>query len=413
MRPYNEGNMDIITKKLNHLRQHFSFSEEELTDIAKLYAGEAYPPESEGIKKLREISAKLCEEYNMIFANKKKVPGKSKKQLLKLLFPTLPAFPGLIRRGLKLVIGMVDIEDNAFINTCADFGTNTLVHLAKWAQLGPNFSVDEQQGVPAKKIEVLHDAWLGGKVKVLAGVTVGADSTVGSGAYVNADLPEASLALGRPARVLRAIEPMEPFHDGDFHPYSDEELATIRVHYGKIHHQIPKRQFNSIYTGHQFSTLSLGLDFLYLFTQGLCAKLDDPDLDEEGRQAIIDKLFPIHGKNLTIGKNFFLDLAGTVSLGDNIVIGDNVSIGGLVRIGNDVKIGNGCLLFGSNHPTSAKRRKVGFNKGLGLSIPVAYVPITIEDGAVLGNDVCIAPKAKIGGQIPDGSLVDPKGKIIA
>jgi len=403
--------MDTVTVKINHLRRHFDFTDGELADIAKMYAGEDYPRDSEGIRKLRAISLDLCERYDMAFANKKKA-GMSKGKILKLLFPLLPAFPGLIRRGMRLVIGMVDIEDNAFINVGANFGVSTLVHLAAWAQLGPNFSVEEEDQGPAKKIEVLHDAWLGGKVKAKAGVTVGADSTVGSGAYVNADLPEASLAIGRPARVLRQITAEEPFHDGDFHPYSDEELDLIRNHYKKVHHSINRKQFNAIFTGHAFSTLSLPLDFLYLFTQGLCAELDDPDITPERRNEIIDLLFPIHGKNINIGKNFFLDLAGTVSLGDDVTIGDNVALGGLVRIGNGVHIGNGCLLFGSNHPTSAKKRKVGFNEGLGLSIPVAYVPIAIEDGTHLGDDVCVAPKAKIGGEVPAGALVDPKGKII-
>lgn len=410
--PYNETDMDIITRKLRHLKKHFSFTDEELAVIAKLYAGEPYPADSPAIAHLYEISEKTCEEYNLIFANRKLAHGKSKKQLLRLLFPTLPSFPGLIRRGLKLVIGMVDIEDNVFINVCADFGKNTLVHLDKWSQLGPNFSLEEEQGVPAKTIEVGHDSWLGGKVKVKAGVTVGPDSTVGSGAYVAEDLPASSLALGRPAAVRRPIDPSEPFHDGDCRPYSDEELEKIRLHYAKLGIRLPKKQFQSIFTGHAFSTLALRLDILYLITQSLCAELDDPDLDPGEREEIIDKLFPIHGKNVTIGKNFFLDLAGTVSLGDDVVIGDRVSIGGLVRVGNGAKIGDGCLLFGSNHPTSPTRRKTGWNEGLGLSIPVAYVPINVEDGAVLANDVCITPKATVRGEIPSGALVDPKGKII-
>jgi maltose O-acetyltransferase len=53
---------------------------------------------------------------------------------------------------------------------------------------------------------VLGDnVWLGGGVIVCPGVTIGADSVVGAGAVVTSDLPAGVVALGVPARVVRAI----------------------------------------------------------------------------------------------------------------------------------------------------------------------------------------------------------------
>ncbi len=49
--------------------------------------------------------------------------------------------------------------------------------------------------------------WLGGGAIVLPGVTIGAGTVVGAGAVVTRDLPAGVVAVGNPARVLRAIGP--------------------------------------------------------------------------------------------------------------------------------------------------------------------------------------------------------------
>ena len=45
--------------------------------------------------------------------------------------------------------------------------------------------------------------WLGGNVTVLPGVTIGNNVVVGAGAVVTKDIPDNSLAVGIPAKVVR------------------------------------------------------------------------------------------------------------------------------------------------------------------------------------------------------------------
>jgi maltose O-acetyltransferase len=57
----------------------------------------------------------------------------------------------------------------------------------------------------AEPITICDNVWLGGGVIVCPGVTIGPDTVVGAGAVVTRDLPARVLALGVPARVVRAI----------------------------------------------------------------------------------------------------------------------------------------------------------------------------------------------------------------
>lgn len=58
-------------------------------------------------------------------------------------------------------------------------------------------------------IRLGRSVWLAAGVKVLDGVHIGSDSVVGAGAVVSKAIPEASIAVGIPARVVRSRRPAE------------------------------------------------------------------------------------------------------------------------------------------------------------------------------------------------------------
>jgi acetyltransferase-like isoleucine patch superfamily enzyme len=57
----------------------------------------------------------------------------------------------------------------------------------------------------SKPIAIGDNVWLGARVIVLGGVTIGDDSCVGAGSLVIDDIPPRSLAAGVPARVIREL----------------------------------------------------------------------------------------------------------------------------------------------------------------------------------------------------------------
>lgn len=58
----------------------------------------------------------------------------------------------------------------------------------------------------ARPITIGDNAWLGGGVIVLPGVSIGENTVVGAGAVVTRDLPANVVAVGNPARIVREIE---------------------------------------------------------------------------------------------------------------------------------------------------------------------------------------------------------------
>lgn len=108
------------------------------------------------------------------------------------------------------------IEDNVYINfgcvilDCAEvvIGANSL--------LGPNIgiyavnhSIDADEriagGCMSAPVHIGKNVWLGGDVKIMAGVTIGDNVVIGSGSIVTKDIPDNVIAVGNPCRVLRPI----------------------------------------------------------------------------------------------------------------------------------------------------------------------------------------------------------------
>lgn len=91
----------------------------------------------------------------------------------------------------------VYIGDNVMIgpNTTISTATHPLSLKGRRANLA--------QG---KTIRIGNDVWLGANVTVLPGVTIGNNVIIGAGAVVNKDIPNNSIAVGVPARVIKEIE---------------------------------------------------------------------------------------------------------------------------------------------------------------------------------------------------------------
>lgn len=58
----------------------------------------------------------------------------------------------------------------------------------------------------AAPVEIGDYAWLGERVMVLKGVTIGEGAVVGAGSIVTSDVPARSIAVGAPARIVKCFD---------------------------------------------------------------------------------------------------------------------------------------------------------------------------------------------------------------
>jgi acetyltransferase-like isoleucine patch superfamily enzyme len=57
-------------------------------------------------------------------------------------------------------------------------------------------------------VEIAEDVFVGDRVMILKGVTIGAHSVIGAGSVVVSSIPAGVVAAGNPARVIRALSDM-------------------------------------------------------------------------------------------------------------------------------------------------------------------------------------------------------------
>lgn len=121
------------------------------------------------------------------------------------LFPPFTAdFGRNIRLGKRVFInsgcrfqdqGGISIGDDCLI------GHNVVI-----ATLQHDVAPSRRSDLIPSPVIIGRNVWLGANVTVLPGVSIGDDSVIGAGSVVTADVPAGVIALGSPARVVRAVD---------------------------------------------------------------------------------------------------------------------------------------------------------------------------------------------------------------
>ncbi len=90
---------------------------------------------------------------------------------------------------------MVKIGSNVF------FGPNVQIYTASHPL---NFKERQKYSI-AKPITIGNECWIGGNTVICPGVTIGNGVTIGAGSVVTKDIPDNSIAVGNPAKVIREL----------------------------------------------------------------------------------------------------------------------------------------------------------------------------------------------------------------
>jgi acetyltransferase-like isoleucine patch superfamily enzyme len=112
--------------------------------------------------------------------------------------------------------GTLDIGERAFVNYGCSLAAQLLVKIGPRCQIGTYCLLmdnDFHRVEPERRLErpesapiVLEEnVWLGARVIVMSGVTIGEGSVIGAGSVVTRDIPPRTIAAGVPAKVIREL----------------------------------------------------------------------------------------------------------------------------------------------------------------------------------------------------------------
>lgn len=110
--------------------------------------------------------------------------------------------------------GRIEIGSNVFINYGASFSAHKLVRIGDDCQIGSyvclmdnDYHRVEDRSQLSESIPIIleKNVWLGVRVIVLKGVTIGENSVIGSGSVVTKSVPANCVAAGMPAKVIRTF----------------------------------------------------------------------------------------------------------------------------------------------------------------------------------------------------------------
>lgn len=111
--------------------------------------------------------------------------------------------------------GRLEIGNGVFLNYGASLSAHKLVQIGDGCQLGSYACLmdndyhsveDRDQPSDSRPIILGKNVWLGVRVIVLKGVTIGDNAVIGAGSVVTKDIPANALAAGVPAKVIRTFE---------------------------------------------------------------------------------------------------------------------------------------------------------------------------------------------------------------
>ncbi len=106
-------------------------------------------------------------------------------------------------------------EEGVFINFGAVILDGARVTIGKKTLIAPGVHIytarhplnieDRRKWEDVLPVTIGEEVWIGGRVTICPGVTIGDRAVIGAGAVVTKDIPADTLAVGNPARVVKKL----------------------------------------------------------------------------------------------------------------------------------------------------------------------------------------------------------------
>ncbi|KQX83916.1 MULTISPECIES: sugar O-acetyltransferase [Streptomyces] len=188
------------------------FADDPRTNLERMLAGDLYIADDPEIARRQQHAMRLAARYHAAYVEDAATARPLLAELLASVGEGVEVRPPLaVDYGSNITIGA-----RTFVNynlTALDVATITI---GEDCQIGPNVQLltpthplepqprrDKLEA--ARPITIGDNVWLGGGVIVCPGVTIGDNTVIGAGAVVTKDIPADVVAVGNPARPVRAL----------------------------------------------------------------------------------------------------------------------------------------------------------------------------------------------------------------
>lgn len=279
----------------------------------------------------------------------------------------------------------VFIGNNTYINYNCCFLDSAKVMIGDYVYMGPNCNIftpchpihhelrKEKVTEYALPVTVGSHSWIGGDVVITPGVTIGENCVIGAGSVVTKDIPDNSIAVGNPCKVIRQINDKDREYINSLILNDDTKDSKYKQEHGYVYSAKDEAIFNIVKdTVHYVeilnklsnSEIQRRRDFLRTFV----AKLDEGAM---------------------INSPFYMEFANHLEMGVNSIINyDCIMLNNaMVKLGDNVLVGPKVSFYTAMHPIDAKQREQWL---------VYAKPITVEDNVWIGGSATILGGVIIG-----------------
>lgn len=193
----------------------------------KLHTGDLYLPGDDEIMKEQT----LCLEKLYDFNATRPLEGEKRTKLLKEMFAEI-GDGCYIEPPLHSNWGghHVHFGKNVYANFNLTLVDDTHIYVGDYTMFGPNVTVAtaghpilpelRKQGYQYNApVHIGKNCWIGAGVVIVPGVTIGDNVVVGAGSIVTKDLPDNTVAVGNPCKVLREVNE----HDREYY-FKDRKI---------------------------------------------------------------------------------------------------------------------------------------------------------------------------------------------
>lgn len=96
-----------------------------------------------------------------------------------------------------------EIPSKTYIGNYVMMGPEVVIYSSNHKMDNNGIPMCKQGFQEVKPVHIGNDVWLGRRVMIMPGVTIGDGCVIGAGAVVAKDIPPYSVAVGNPARVVK------------------------------------------------------------------------------------------------------------------------------------------------------------------------------------------------------------------